>query len=199
MTAGVDKETGDGPVVELVTRARNGDQDAWDALVDRYASLVWSICRRYRLNGTDAGDVGQNVWLQLLNQLDRIRDPAALPGWLATTTRRECGRVARAAHGPHAAGGLSAAGDIPDPGPGPEQELVAAERRAVVLEAFSHLPARDQLLLTLLTQDPPVPYAEISSRMDIPIGSIGPLRRRGLERLRRHPALAALIGSGSGR
>ena len=63
--------------------------------------LIWSICRRYRLGGPDAEDVAQSVWLQLVNHLDKIRDPAALPGWLATTTRRACGRVVR---GPRACG-----------------------------------------------------------------------------------------------
>ena len=87
-------------VINLVTRARDGDKQAWDALVERYAPLLWSICRRYRLGGTDANDVGQSVWLRLLEQLDKIRDPAALPGWLATTTRRECGRMLRAARAP---------------------------------------------------------------------------------------------------
>ena len=85
------------PVNDLVTRARKGDSDAWDALVERYAPLIWSICRRYRLGSADADDVGQYVWLRLVGQLDEVRDPAALPGWLATATQRECGRVRRAA------------------------------------------------------------------------------------------------------
>ena len=80
-------------VIDLVTRARNGDKQAWEALVERYATLIWSICRRHRLGDGDAEDVGQSVWLQLVDQLNRIRDPAALPGWLATVTRRECLRV----------------------------------------------------------------------------------------------------------
>ena len=93
-----------GPLVtELVTRARNGDKRSWDALVERYAPLIWSICRRYRLGDADAKDVGQAVWLQLAGQLGRIRDPAALPGWLATTTRRECIRILHAAREPQAA------------------------------------------------------------------------------------------------
>ena len=83
-------------VTELVTRARNGDRQAWDALVERYAPLIWAICRRYRLDAADAEDVGQGVWLHLIEQLDRLRDPAALAGWLATTARRECIRVLRA-------------------------------------------------------------------------------------------------------
>jgi RNA polymerase sigma factor (sigma-70 family) len=87
----------DQPVTDLVTRARNGDKQAWDALVERYAPLIWSICRRHRLDGADAEDVGQSVWLLLVDHLGNLRHPAALPGWLATTTRRECGRVLRAA------------------------------------------------------------------------------------------------------
>ena len=89
-------------VIDLVMRARSGDERSWDALVERYAPLIWSICRRYRLSCPDAEDVGQNVWLRLVGQLDKVRDPAALPGWLASTTRRECGRVLRATRGPHA-------------------------------------------------------------------------------------------------
>jgi DNA-directed RNA polymerase specialized sigma24 family protein len=38
-----------------------------------------------------------------------------------------------------------------------------------------------------------VPYAEISARLGIPVSSIGPTRRRCLDQLRRHPAIAALI------
>ena len=75
-------------VTDLVTRAKNGEQQAWDALVERYAPLIWSICRRYRLEAADAEDVGQSVWLKLVTHLDHLRDSAALPGWLATTTRR---------------------------------------------------------------------------------------------------------------
>ena len=85
----------DAVVTGLVTRARNGERQAWDALVERYAPLIWSICRRGRLEAADAEDVAQNVWLKLVGQLDNIRDPAALPGWLAATTRRECGRISR--------------------------------------------------------------------------------------------------------
>jgi Sigma-70 region 2 len=68
----------------LVIRARNGEKQAWDELVDRYAPLMWSICRRYRLGRADAEDVGQSVWMRMVGQLASLRDPAALPGWLAT-------------------------------------------------------------------------------------------------------------------
>ena len=72
----------DNSVVTLVLRARDGDERAWAALVERYAPLIWSLCRRYRLDATDTADVGQTVWLLLVNQLGKIRDPAALPAGL---------------------------------------------------------------------------------------------------------------------
>ena len=94
----------DDPVVtDLVTRARHGDQHAWDTLVERYAPLVWSICRRYRLSRADTDDVGQTVWLLLVTHLDQLRDPAALPGWIATTTGRECAKARRATQPAHTA------------------------------------------------------------------------------------------------
>jgi RNA polymerase sigma factor (sigma-70 family) len=184
----------DGLVTDLVTRARTGEKQAWDALVERYAPLIWSVCRRYRLGGADAGDVGQTVWLRLLEQLDKIRDPAALPGWLATTTQRECGRVLRAAWRPQALGHALEAGNIPDGQTGTaEHGLLLAERNAAVREAFMRLPPGGQRLIAMLIQDPPVPYAKISAELGIPVGSIGPIRRRCLEKLRRDPAIAALV------
>ena len=186
----------DQPVTDLVTRARNGDKQAWDALVERYAPLIWSICRRHRLDGTDAGDVGQSVWLHLVHHLDNLRDPAALPGWLATTTRRECGRVLRAARGPLTAAHVPDVQTLPDEqAAAADQELLTAERQAALRQALLELPLGCQQLIALLTADPPVPYAEISARLGIPVGSIGPTRRRCLDKLRRHPAIAALINA----
>ncbi len=183
-------------VTDLVTCARKGDKQAWDALVDRYSPLIWSICRRHRLRGADAEDVGQNVWLHLVDQLDKVRDPAALPGWLATTTRRECLRVLRAAWEPHGAEyGLDAQILSDEQAGTAEQELLVAERHAALREAFLALPPSDQRLIGLLLEDPPVPYAEISSRLGIPVGSIGPHRGRCLDKLRRDPAIAALINT----
>ena len=185
----------DDPVVTLVMRARDGDERAWAALVERYAPLIWSLCRRYRLDATDTADVGQNVWLLLVNHLGKIRDPAALPGWLVTTTQRECGRVLGRAQRKGTRRMLDAE-NIPDGETQTiEQGLLAAERHAALREAFTHLSPRDQRLIALLTEDPPVPYAAISTRLGIPVGSIGPNRRRCLDKLRHHPAIAALISA----
>jgi RNA polymerase sigma factor (sigma-70 family) len=183
-------------ITDLVTRAIYGDQRAWDALVERHAPLIWSICRRHRLGGADAQDVAQTVWLRLIDRLDKIRDPAAIAGWLATTTRHECCKVLRAARRPQATWPERDAETIPDQqARTAEHELLAAERHAALREALAHLTAREQQLIAILTADPPVPYAEISARLGIPVGSIGPTRGRCLDKLRRHPAIAALTNT----
>jgi RNA polymerase sigma factor (sigma-70 family) len=188
--------TRDNPVVTLVMRVRTGDERAWDTLVERYAPLIWSLCRRYRLNATDTCDVAQSVWLKLADELGKIRDPAALPGWLATTTRRECQRVLNTAQAPHAARHrLDPENSPDDQAKTLEQGLLAAERHAALREAFADLPPCCQQLIALLTEDPPVSYAEVSARLGVPAGSIGPNRRRCLDKLRHHPAIAALINA----
>jgi RNA polymerase sigma factor (sigma-70 family) len=183
-------------VTDLVIRARNGERQAWDALVERYAPLIWCVCRRHRLADADAEDVSQSVWLKLVDQLDRMRDPAALPGWLVTTTRRECDRILRVAQGPSAAGHALDAETIPDDqAQAVEQELLVAERHAALREAFAHLSPCCQQFIALLIENPPLSYAEISARLSIPVGSIGPNRGRCLDKLRRYPAVAALINA----
>ena len=128
--------------------------------------------------------------LRLVDQLGALRDPAALPGWLATTTRRECGRVLRAAQGPLARGYELDAETLPDEqAVTAEQQLLVTERHMTLREALLDLPPEGQRLIALLTADPPVPYTEISARLGIPVGSIGPTRRRCLDKLRRHPPI----------
>jgi len=180
----------DAVVTALVTRARNGERQAWDALVDRYVPLIWSICRRNRLDAAGARDAAQNVWLKLIDHLDSLPDPAALPGWLATTTWRECGRILLAARRPYDAG------TIPDDhARAAEQDLLAAERHTALWEAFGQLPPGCRQLLALLIHDPAPPDAEISARLGIPVGGIGLRRHRCLDKLRRHPAITALINA----
>ena len=186
----------DSPTADLVTRARDGDAQAWDALVERFGPLIWSICRSCRLERADVEDVAQNVWLKLVDQLDRVRDPAALAGWLATTTRRECFRARRAAD--KFARDGQAVDDLPgEDAVTAEDEVLQAERHAALREAFARLPVSNQRLLALLAADPPVPYAEISAWLGMAVGSIGPNRRRSLDRLRDDPAIAALIDAGA--
>lgn len=190
----------DPSVVALVTRAAGSDQGAWQELVDRYAPLVWSICVRYQLSSHDIEDVGQTVWLGLVEQLGKLREPAALPGWLATTTQRECLRVLKAARRYETFGAGPDDGKLPSEADSTliEQEIIAAERNALLRAALAELPPRCRQLLTLLLSDPPLSYAEISTILRIPVGSIGPQRQRCLERLRRSAFLTGLTDGDMG-
>ena len=99
----------------------------------------------------------------------------------------------RAAAGPHAAGYLLDAEILPDGRAATaDQELLEAQRRAALREAFAALPPSNRELIAMLIAEQPVPYTEISARLGIPVGRSGP-RRRCLDKMRRHPAIAAMI------
>src|SRR5690349_5780819 len=100
-------------VTDLVARAGNGEKQAWDALVERYSPLTWSICRRHRLGDADARAVGQSIWRQLVHQLDQVQGPGALGCWLAAAAWRECENARSAAGGPPIAGDIADAGRQP--------------------------------------------------------------------------------------
>lgn len=186
----------DPAVVSLVRRAHAGDKDAWDEIVERYAPLVWATCRAFRLSRDEADDVAQTVWLALLDH--RLREPAALPGWLATVTRRECGRRSASAAWQRTHLRPWADHDAPaDDGP-VDRELLEAERNTALYAGFRQLGERCRALLSLLVRLPPAPYEEISTTLGIPVGSIGPTRGRCLAELRKRPEVAALIRSEGG-
>ena len=180
----------DQSVIALVTRAAGDDQQAWDELIERYAPLVWAICTRYRLSNHDIEDVGQSVWLLLVEQLGKLREPAALPGWLATTTKRECLRVVTATRKSRQLGSTVDNAPVADER-AIDEEILIAERNAALRTAFAELPPHGQHLLAMLFRDPPCSYSEISATLGIPIGSIGPQRARCLDRLRHSSALTA--------
>jgi len=183
----------DPSVVALVARAAGSDPSAWNEIVDRYAPLVWSICTRYQLSSQDTEDVGQTVWLLLVEQLRKLREPAALPGWLAKTTAHECLRVVTAARKSERLGAtLDDAMQFADDAV-LEEEVLTAELNAGLRASFAELSPQCQHLLAMLLSDPPCSYAEISATLDIPLGSIGPQRGRCMGRLRRSPALIALV------
>lgn len=175
-------------VEELVRAARAGDAAAWDALVDRYLPLVTSVIRRLRLSAADADDVNQTVWLRLVEHLDSLRQPKALPGWLATTARNEGLRAIRRRGRDLPVdpdGGLLESGEPFEV----DEALVQDLRSHALREAMLELPENRRELLYLLLVDPPLSYDEIGARLGIPKGSIGPTRARALEQLRSSRAL----------
>ena len=170
----------------LLRAASEGDQEAWNAITDRFTSLLWSVARSYRLGSDDAEDVVQNTWLRLLENLTKIDNPEALPGWLATTARREALGVLRRRSRTVLTRDEDLGVDLPDPVADQlDSALLEDERDVELWASFAKLPERcQQLLRVLMAVDRPV-YAEVSAAFDMPIGSIGPTRMRCLERLRK--------------
>lgn len=167
----------------LVIRAAAGDQQAWSQLVDHYARLVWAVTRSFRLGDSDSADVSQVVWLRLLEHINRV-DPERVGAWLVVTTRRECLRVLAFRKRVLLTYEATAFEDVAGDSPELDSDLIAGERADDVRRALEKLPDRWQQLLGMLMSDPPTPYAEISATIGIPIGSIGPIRGRCLEKLR---------------
>jgi RNA polymerase sigma factor (sigma-70 family) len=171
-------------VAALVRNAAAGDLRSWERLVDQFARLIWSITADFKLSESDAADVAQTTWLRLLEHIDRIEYPDRVGSWLAATARNEClrslaarKRVVLAQDDEVLAGAVAAGPDV-------DERILADERDQVVRDALSQLPRRSQRLLELLMADPPTSYAEISSEMGLPVGSIGPTRGRCLAQLR---------------
>lgn len=167
---------------ELLALAAKGERGAWEALVDRFGQMVWSVARGFRLDEATAKDVSQTVWLKLVENIDQIRDPDRLPGWLATTCRREALRVARARDRDIP---TEFAYDVEDPGPSFDEMLIDDEEHRAVVRAFGTLDDVCRQLLRLMTVEPALSYEEISEASGRPIGSLGPTRARCLEKLKR--------------
>lgn len=172
---------------DLLRRAGGGNADAWAALVARYTPLLLARVRRYRLQEADAHDVMQVTWLRLSEHVDRIHTPDHLAGWLAAVVSRECLRVLRDAA--RAVPVDDAAGTVPDPGAGPEQSVVdsltRAGQRAALSAALATLHPRRRALLLELFADDGRTYVRIARDAGVPVGSLGPTRRRALSQLRR--------------
>jgi len=177
---------------ELVAAAVAGNRAAWDTLVARFAPLVTSVTRRFGLTPSDADDVRQTVWLRLVEHLADLREPRALPGWIATTARREALRILSGRRRV----------EVVDPQTDtrldtfttdePDENLLRAERRQAVHAGLAELHAPQRDLLQLTVADTDNSYRQISRRLGIPIGGIGPTRARCLRKLRNTAPLQAL-------
>lgn len=182
-------------LVALVRAAAAGDQIALARLVDRFDRMLRGVVRGFRLSSWDADDVIQATWLQFLQYGRTLREPAAVGGWLVTTTRRQCFRVLQQQT-------RELLTDEPTRGAcsecaEPERELLAAERRELVHGALAELPDRPRNLMKVLVTKPDLSYEEVGQMLAMPIGSIGPTRARSLDRLRHSTKLQALQAAGT--
>lgn len=164
----------------LVRRCLAGEAAAWDALVERYGRLVYSIPRRLRLSDADSEDVFQTVFSIALRRLDTLKDAERLSAWLIRTTYRECWRIGR---GRKATALDAAAETVADEAPPPEL-ATQWERQHAVHQALTEIDERCRALLTALFLEMETPdYAIIAARLGLPVGSIGPTRARCFKKL----------------
>ncbi len=185
VTALPDRDDDGIEIGRLVRYAAAGDKSAWERLVDQYSRLIWAMTRDFKLAEVDAADVVQATWLRLLENINRIEYPDRIGSWLATTARHECLRhLAARKKLVYVAEDEVVLGPTGAHQPDIDERLLAEERDQAVRAALARLPSRSQQLMELLMTDPPVSYTEISTKLGVPVGSIGPTRGRCLERLR---------------
>ena len=179
---GADPAADGDDLIQVVTRARAGEGEAWVILVERFSGLVAAIARRCRLSDADVAEVCQTTWLRLVENLDRIEQPERLGAWLATTSRRESVRIAtRRAM----VSGSDAVYFMADEDADPlDAGLLRDEQVRAIRMAAERLSPRCRRLLGLLMGDHELPYKMIAEQLSMPIGSIGPTRGRCLEHLR---------------
>ena len=186
-----------GPTLtELTAAARLGDVEAMNALCLRLSNVAWKVLNNIALLGHhDREDAYTGTFFRLVQKLDTIREPEKLPGWVAMTALNEARTLLRARKR------VDPMADVPEPGrPSGTSEDVADgllrdELRAAIRAGFARIPESCQRLLRALTADPPLSYDEIGEQLDLKHGTIGPARRRCLDRLQRTPEVAAFLGS----
>ena len=176
----------------LVQACRDGDEEAWASLIQRYRRLIYSIPVRYGAQPADAADIFQAVCLELYAELPKLRKVESLRSWLISVTTHQAfhwkqrvrKRTTRETDAEEAELTLAAP-------PAPDL-LEATEREQTLRDAIDTLPPRCREMVRLLFfSDPPLPYAEVARRLGLATGSIGFIRGRCLKKLER-----ALQGSG---
>jgi RNA polymerase sigma factor (sigma-70 family) len=176
---------------ELVDRIRAGDDSVWHDLIDEYEPLLRSLARRCGLSAEDAADAVQLTWLRCLQHIDQLIHPDRLRGWLTTICRRECiqliikNRREMPLTEPDAArltGDREGECD-------PCAEVARRDEHDRLYRAITALPDRQRTVLTELLRPERQSYLDVSQRLGLPLGSIGPTWQRAVIRLRRDSRL----------
>jgi RNA polymerase sigma factor (sigma-70 family) len=174
----------------LVRECRRGNQQAWESLVNRYQRLIYTVSRRAGLDESASADVFQTVFARLVERIDHIEQPDRIQAWLVTTARRETWRVILANKTTRPLSGSEDTEtddiDVPDAAPLPVEEMIRLERQHEIRTAVDSLDRRCRELIALLFYRPePASYSEITEKLNITTGSIGPTRARCLQKLLR--------------
>ena len=167
----------------LMRAARQRNEDALGQIVTELSPLLWQVARSAGLGPGDSEDVLQTVWLRLVAHLEEIHSATALTAWLVTTTKREAWRV-RAAGRRQVPADQESFAELPDEGPGSEEQVIVDDQRRALWAAIERLSARCQELLRIIAFAPRPDYAAVAAALGMPVGSIGPTRGRCLAKLR---------------
>jgi RNA polymerase sigma factor (sigma-70 family) len=168
----------------LVAACLEGDQQAWEGLIDKYKKLIYSIPFKYGADAEDAADVFQSVCIEVFNSLGQLKNTDSLRSWLITVAVRQSYRWKKKqsnhleldAMEPEVAEELAA---VPE-------TVLQIQQEQIVREVVAKLPPRcAELVRLLFFEQPPLPYAEVARRLGLATGSIGFVRGRCLERLRK--------------
>ena len=183
VTVRADKPGRAARMADLLSAARAGNEDSLGQIVNELSPLLWQVARSAGLSQSDAEDVLQTVWIRLITHLDSIHDAGALTGWLVTTTKREAWRV-RAAGRKQLPADQDVFADLPDKGPGSEEQVILEDQRRELWAAIGMLSRRCQELLRIMAFAPRSDYATVAAALGMRVGSIGPTRGRCLAKLR---------------
>ena len=166
----------------LWRQAAGGDEQAWSGLAERFADLVWAIVRGHGFNQADSAEISRATWLGLAEHLSLISPPQRLGAWLATRARQECLRMSERQKRDTEV--EQRADRMPgDRAPGRTEVVVGHVPAAALWEEFETLAPASRALLRVLRVDRPLSYADLSGVFEMPVGGIGPVRARSLDRL----------------
>jgi RNA polymerase sigma factor (sigma-70 family) len=168
----------------LVKECLEGNAEAWSALIDKYKRLIFSIPIKYGFSSDEASDIFQAVCLEMLSELPKLRKPEAFPKWIMQVTSHKCFR--RRKEQRRMVTDEDTVNKERTAPAGVEAILREAEEEQQLRQVISELPPRcRQLIQMLFYEEPCRPYRDIATALGIATGSIGFIRQRCLERLRK--------------
>jgi RNA polymerase sigma factor (sigma-70 family) len=170
----------------LVQACRDGDEEAWAVLIERYRRLIYSIAVRYGAQPADAADIFQAVCLEWYAELPKLRKVESLRSWLISVATHEAFRWKQRVRRLSVREGSAEDAEATVAAP-PQPDLIEMSQREQTLrDAVQGLPVRCREMVTLLFfSDPPLPYAEVARTLGLATGSIGFIRGRCLKKLQR--------------
>jgi len=176
--------------IQLIARARSGDEIAYRTLLEKYERAVFSICLRMVRNRDEAADLAQDSFIKVFAMLERYNPSYAFSSWLFKITSNLCIDYLRKRRIETFAMDEPISGDKGDiqrqyeaPDPDPETEYIRKEKMERLSEAVENLPPHYRIMLILRHQEN-LSYEEIAESLDIPLGTVKARIHRAREMLK---------------